>query len=349
VVSLLFRERRLSKPGPLRPKPRCGKAYRPFGDARENFARNLWTDTLNVVERTSEDPDVVLADLRRLLDLKVDKGMLSRERADEVLALWDDPTAREVFTSVGTFEPQLLAALLALAGTIGEPAIDAVLDGERSTGYPVKVRYAEQPVDLTAQVKKSAETDEVLIRFSPTARNEQFEILSPIMAHEVIHFGELDGGQNEEVIAFGVEFCVWAQQLLAAPDLVRIRSARSRFANSLLLALLNSGRSAYPLPGVGSAPLHWSTPGVFPDTDIHYRDFETLTRQRYYSKTPDVPTAGAEHIDEVIAALTGGSDQPDTVDYPLNRETVELLDAITLFSPEELFELLRILGLQLAE
>jgi hypothetical protein len=129
------------------------KAYRPFGDARENFARNLWTDTLNVVERTSEDPDVVLADLRRLLDLKVDKGMLSRERADEVLALWDDPTAREVFTSVGTFEPQLLAALLALAGTIGEPAIDAVLDGERSTGYPVKVRYAEQPVDLTAQVK----------------------------------------------------------------------------------------------------------------------------------------------------------------------------------------------------
>jgi hypothetical protein len=109
------------------------------------------------------------------------------------------------------------------------------------------------------------------------------------------------------------------------------------------------GRRAYPLPGVGSAPLHWSTPGVFPDTDIHYRDFETLTRQRYYSETPDVPTAGAEHIDEAIAALTGGSDQTDTVEYPLNRETVELLDAITLFSSEELLELLRILGLQLAE
>ena len=159
-------------------------------------------------------------------------------RVQEGLGVYGDPVARQKFP-----EPTLRAALAALTGTLGEPAIQFLLYRTPVTlvnfgiyvegGVPARVAGTYNSPDGTREI-----VFDRLYRFAP------FGAFSALLVHEALHIGVDDdtAGLPEEAVASAVEALVYMEMLLTDPTLARLPDELTRFSsNHLALVRLNSG------------------------------------------------------------------------------------------------------------
>ncbi len=299
------------------------------------------------------DPAVVFSELNAHFQNFLDHGWLTSDDVGSLLQRFQDPWQRQVFTNPenGVFEPQLMAAVLATAGTPSFESIAAIIDGANQVGRPARVVYGELPQGLLggASVRPDPIDGQArwFITVHPVLKNEPFQAVSGLLGHEAFHQDDDEGvqGQDEEIVARIIETNTWKQQLLANPALARINTPLARFNNLNLLLYENSG-STLPKGGIFEAPLLQNPPDIVPESDaINHASLEDYLRQVAYEKTPDIPTPGNDYLDTVVSWATG------TIQTGLdfNRSTVEVLDNSQFFTDEEDAEILRILALKPAQ
>ena len=96
-----------------------------------------------------------------------------------------------------------------------------------------------------------------------TLRGEPFQVLSGWVAHEALHQDNTFTLQEEQAAeAFGT--LAIAQQAQTDASFISAGTTLVNRENVFLLALLNSGRTIWPYPGVLNAPMLGAQNGVFP-------------------------------------------------------------------------------------
>jgi hypothetical protein len=266
------------------------------------------------------------------------------DRVLDGITVYDDPIVR---TKVP--EPTLRAALAALTGTVGEPAIEHVIFRTPVTliHFGVYLMDGEGLPSHTAGVSRYPDgTQQIVIdrryRFLP------FGALSALLFHESMHTGidEDAAGLTEESVASAVESLVYMEMLLTDPTLAELPDDLTRsVSNHESIVRLNSGPA-------GSDRLTLFVPDS--DRNIDPLADEPLTEfYEYYFRfsAPDEPdfrerqTEGHPLLQEVLAALAEpGAIPPDDADF--DQATVDFVDQNqAVLSPAELVAVACILQL----
>lgn len=283
----------------------------------------------------------IRAELDAHLGRVVTAGRIDEARRGELLALFDDPAVRENFRDDdGTFQPFLLAATLATAGTSGESTIDALIGGVNATGQPARVRFFD-----TGGPEASVDVIDgrMIVSVHPRQHAEAIQHLAPLLVHEALH-QDNTVGQDEEVVAFMMQPLVHGELVLIDPTVATTGTRLGEGLNLQLLWLLNSGQLGFPWPGFLTAPLLQDPPNIMPRSQLVRRSFEQVLRADAYAAVPVMDAPGNEHLDLVASRITGATQQGLAFD----EATVRLLDDVRAFSSEEVFRLLEILRLELA-
>lgn len=331
------------------------KAFEPLD--RDRFPASVYGGTAETgAEPQPADDAAIVAALDAHFRKVIAAGGLSDERAAALLArFWaaargEDAVTREVFSDENDkFEPHLMAATLATAGTVMESAIEAILDGQNEAGVPMKVAWAgafeqELPEGANAQVRTARGDGRSWIFVARHFAAEPFAVLAPVLGHEALH---QDGrvAREEEAVAKVLSAVAWGQLLLADPTLGDGRGTEARNLNLELLWLLNSGARAFPWPGYAAGPLLQAMPSVEPNSGRYSPSFAASVDTLYGDVAPG-ETPGNEHLRQALVRLSG---EPPPTDVRFDAELLfGPLDAIRTFTDEQLFELLGILRLTLA-
>lgn len=175
-----------------------------------------WADMPPPPVFRAEEPteDEVRNELRRILEARFS---CSPHRVAGGLAVLDDPVAIEKIP-----DARLRAALAALTGTIGEPAIRFAL--ETSEVESIHFGVGTMPgrgLDFRYAFTSTDREGELIIVIDLTYRHVHFAALAPILFHELLHAGDnVDpAGEIEETIAFSLQALVYMELLLVEPDL----------------------------------------------------------------------------------------------------------------------------------
>ena len=320
---------------------------RPFAptdrDLFHSFAHPDWTDTapIEFADGPALSEEETREELRAFLERRFP---CSPQRVRDGLAIYDDPYARQKAP-----EPTLRAALAALTGTLGEPAIDFLLYRTPVTlihfgayvwpgeGLPNRVAGVYGLSDGTQQIVVDRH-----LRFAP------FAALSALLFHEALHTGVDDdtAGLPEEAVANALEALVYMEMLLTEPALAALPDDLTRAVNNpLAVARLNSGPA-------DSDRLTLFVPGS--EVNIDPLAVEPLTEfYEYYAtySAPDDPdfrdreTEGNPLLREVLKNLAEpGESPPDDADF--DKETLEFVDQNqAALSPAELVAVACILKL----
>ncbi|MGK2964408.1 MAG: hypothetical protein ACSLFM_02240 [Tepidiformaceae bacterium] len=236
--------------------------------------------------------------------------------------------------------PKLRAALAALTGTFGQPAIDSVLTAENCTGQPAARLAFETPPDfpdLLARVTYSADGRRVF-SFSPALEAERIEHLMPLLLHEPIHCDQEDG-TVEEVAATAFDTFLYIHLIASDPELAVGGSVLTRDLAVGAIAFINSGRllpeSAGILPTEGVVT-------VLPGTNAPYPSFADYVAAAYAGTgTLDSP---AEPVAQAYAdSLALGSGLPQGTAFDL-----QYLDALLSAALDPAIFTAAILALDLA-
>ena len=287
-----------------------------------------------------DDPAAVRDRLAAHLDRFVARGRLDAGGRDAALARFDDPAVRARFVDrEGAFDAEVLAGVLANAGTVAR-GIDAVLiDGENRFGRPYAIR--RQPTPSGGLMEVRVDGGEPVVVVDPRLDGEPFAVLAPLLAHEGFH-QDLSVGIDEEVIATYLETLVWAEHVLADPSLARLDTSKVRRANTMLLVALNSGGRSFPEVGLHAAPHRQGLVNATPGATEPVSDFVSAVTSRY-RRTPPGSSPGVPYARTVIGRVVGTA--PAGLDF--DGETLDLLDERTrLFSPEDVLRLLTALELR---
>lgn len=245
-------------------------------------------------------------------------------RIHEALATFGDPMARAKFP-----EPTLRAALAALTGTIGEPAIEFLLyrtpvalvnfgiSVDSDTGVAGRVGAADHWNDGRRYI-----VIDRLYRFAP------FGAFSALLVHEALHTGDNEdsAGLPEEAVASAVEALVYMEMLLTDPTLAQLPDELTRMSsNHMALVRLNSGPA-------GSDRLTVHVPGN--DINIDPLTTEPLTEfYEYYARYSapadpefrDRETTGNWLLQEILARLAEpGQEPPASANF--DQATVAFVD-----------------------
>ena len=257
------------------------------------------------------------------------------DRVGDGLAVYGDPVARQEVP-----DPTLRAALAALTGTVGEPAISFLLYRtpvtlvnfgiyvEPDVGFPGRVAGAGVAPDQTRFIVIDRR-----FRFVP------FAAFSALLFHEALHTGADDdtAGLPEEAVATAFEALVYMEMLLTDPNLATLPDELTRINNNhIALVRLNSGAE-------GTDRLTLFAPGS--DVNVDPLAAEPLTEfYEYYAfySAPDDPdfrlreTQGNWLLQEVLTMLAEpGEKLPAGADF--DAETVEFVDHNqAVLSPAEL-------------
>ena len=324
-------------------------AERPFAPTNRDlfytFDHPDWADA--APPESPEGPGLSEEETRDVLRSFLERRFpCSPARISDGMGTYDDAVAREKFP-----EPTLRAALAALTGTLGEPAIEFLLYRtpvtlvnfgifvESGTGLPGRVAGVNASPDGTVRVVVDRR-----FRFLP------FGAFSALLAHEALHTG-LDGdaaGLPEEAVATAVEALVYMEMLLTDSALARLPDELTRFnSNHMVLVRLNSGP-----PGSDRLTL------FVPDSDVNVDPLavEPLTEfYEYYFRysAPADPefrereTEGNWLLREVLRGLA----EPDesaaiNANTDFDEETLEFADRNqAVLSPADLIAVACILEL----
>ncbi len=279
----------------------------------------------------------------------------SPHRVLEGLAVFTNPIARHKIP-----DPTLRAALAALTGTLGEPAVDFLLyrAAVSTIHFGVVIFYGEgwpQGWPATAYAAPDG-TSEIV--FDGRYRFNPFGTLSALLFHEAMHVehpaigkpGDLPepAGLPEEATAIALETLVYMQMLLTDPSLARLPDQLTRGGgNYQALVRLNSGVA-------GTDRLNLFVPDS--DVDIDPLGTEPLTEfYRYYgdngagaqdpAEWQTRETRGNSLLTTVLATLAEpGQTPPPRPDF--DRATLDFIDQNqSVLSPGQLIAVACILEL----
>lgn len=262
-------------------KERFTMACRAFRPEDANFFHDTMYTAANspiVADGTPSDAQVT-ADLTAFLDAKVAKGTLNSNRRDAALRLYNNADNR-----IRIPNHNLRAAIASTRGTLAEEAVDVFLGTANVTGKPYTfIDFA--PTSDAAVIADTSVTslNRLEIRIKPTFSGENFAALSAILAHESVHQDRTFTIQ-EEVIANLVQDIVYTQQLDVDPTVASEGTSLVQVLNTQQVAMINSGRTLFPVTGVQAGPILHGNRGVFPGGKLipggkytSYADY--LTRQ----------------------------------------------------------------------
>jgi len=244
---------------------------------------------------------------------------------EDALSVFDDEEIRGVVPY-----PPLRAALAALYGTVGEPAIDAIKDGQFDA-----IRLGEVPHERIACIcppESDSNAPEIIFnsRHQSRFQSEHHRLLAPVLAHMTLHTDSINTEQ-EALIGRAIEVLVFGEFLLDWPDLATYRTEAARRNMTGLLARINSRDED------GVLRLLTSEENVFPCSAVSLPTFAAG-----FDWEDDSATPGNTTLNRMLETVTNQS----VDDARFSPETVELLDEHqAVFAPEELIELGVILGL----
>lgn len=266
--------------------------------------------------------------LKSLLEKRFGVGST---QVSEGLATYDAASTKSIVPSA-----RLRATLVSLKGTVGEPAIMGALDGTYGKVY---FGTPPCPCDPVAQVFLPSGSAKLEIVFNKKYQYEDFRLLAPVMAHEVL-YRDLLGGKKEGAVVASIQSLVYAQFVLETPSLATSGTALARDNNTELMARINS-RDA-----TGKLRLFTSTSGsganccgIFP-RGAFVPDFAALFEPLGDSNNP-----GSSFLKQMVRNVVGsGVTLPQTVDFDDN--TLLLLDSNQkVFTNAQLVRLATILKL----
>lgn len=261
------------------------------------FTKDTYSSAPNPTTASTEpNSTTVRNNLDAFLSSKVSQGLITADQKTTALGIFDN-TDNAVYVP----SANLRAAIAALVGTVGEPAIASYLGKTNTTGN----RYTSITFDATisasapiSETKLSA-GGRLSLKLRPTYAGEDFRALSAVLAHESVH-QDLPGTQNgdgtppnsqdEEVIANTVQAVVYIQHALASGGFVANGTALVNKINEQVLALLNSGQGLFPYGGIFKAPALTNDGNVFPGAKTNVggfgdnstvESFEDFVRREY--------------------------------------------------------------------
>ena len=321
-----------------------GRPFTPTNrDLFFTFDHPDWADAAPL--ENVDGPGLTEAETREALRALLERRFpCAADRVADGLAVYGDPVARQKFP-----DPTLRAALAALTGTVGEPAITFLLYRtpvtlvnfgiyvEPDVGFPGRVAGAGVAPDGTRFIVIDRR-----FRFAP------FGAFSALLLHEALHTGVDDdaAGLPEEAVATAFEALAYMEMLLADPTLATVPDELTRFNNNhVALVRLNSGPQ-----GTDRLSL------FVPDSDVSIDPLATRPLTEFYEyyafySAPDDPafrqreTEGNWLLQEVLTRLAEPDGKlPNGADF--DEETVAFVDHNqVVLSPAELLAVACILEL----
>jgi len=270
----------------------------------------------------------------------------SPDRVQDGMAVYGDPVARQKIP-----EPTLRAALAALTGTLGEPAIEFLLYRtpvtlvhfgvvlDPSTGLPGRVGAASVAPDGTRSIVIDRQN-----RFNP------FGAFSGLLVHEALHTGADDdnAGLPEEATASAIEALVYMEMVLTDPTIAQLPDEFTRSVNNhQALVRLNSG-----LPGSDALTI------FVPDSNVNIDPLAAEPVTEFYDyydyfSAPDDPdfrertTRGNWLLRSILEKLSNPGDSTDVLESAnFDAATLEFIDQHqNVLTPAELIAVACILHL----
>lgn len=293
------------------------RAFRPT-DA-DFFHSTMYTGaSAEIVADGTPTDEQVTAELTAFLDEKMARGLLNPSRRDAALRLYDNPDNR-----IRIPNHNLRAAIASLRGTLAEEAVDAFLGNANVTGMPYTyIDFA--PTSDAAVIADTTMTSQgrLEIRIKPTFSGEHFAALSAVLAHESVH-QDSNFKIQEEIIANMIGDIVYAQQIDLDPTIASEGTSLVKTLNTQQIALVNSGRTLYPVVGLLNGPILHNSRGVFPFgkliPDGKYTSYTNYLVRQYESRGGEGGNSpGNQTLDTYVAKFDG---QPagDFGDNLLNR------------------------------
>jgi hypothetical protein len=300
-----------------------------------SFDRADWADVapLHYAEGPGLTDDETRDQLRAFLQRRFP---CSPQRVREGLDVFSHPTARQKIP-----DPTLRAALAALTGTIGEPAIGYLLTQAPVTTihFGIVAQYGEGlPNGPRATVYPSRDGTFEMV-FDGRLRFDPFGSFSALLFHEALHVefppampaaGDQpdDVGLPEEATAAALESLVYMQMILTDPTIARVPDLLTRVgSNPLAIVRLNSGIA-------GTDRLNVFVPDGVANLDPVAVGPVTEFYEFYPSLMFDGPgdpawraleTHGNPLLAAVLPALAeSGQSPPDRPDF--DRATLEFID-----------------------
>ena len=234
-------------------------------------------------------------------------------------------------------DPMPRAALVALTGTAGEPAIAYFL------AHNYVVRFGSLP-DATRVAGITGVNPQVLT-FNVRHQNEHFALLAGIFAHEILHHDGPPASPTEEVILHAVNNAVHMQLLARHPELATGGTELSRSVNDDLLLFVNSRVPGSPRSSILAPNGRGTAPGSArskSDLYSHGSDFHSLHRSPSPADSSPAPAAFGAVLREL---LVPGVDLPKPLTY--SKKTAELFSRMndTWLSPVDRLRVSVLLGL----
>lgn len=258
---------------------------RPFAPVnRDLFGSNLnpdWADVapVELIDGPAPTEQETRDALRALLERRFP---CAPERVQEAMSTYGNPIALEKLP-----DPALRAALVALTGTVGEPAIEFLLYMTAVVRVEFGM-YLEPGIGVPQRLGGTygGPDGTQFIVIDRHFRYLPFAALSPLLVHEILHTGaDTDtAGMAEETVASAIEALVYMEMLLTDPTLAQLPDGLTRFGNNhVTLVRLNSGPA-------GSDRLTLFVPGGTAGIDPLAPEPVTEFAQFYaYYSAPDDP------------------------------------------------------------
>ncbi|MEM4782632.1 MAG: hypothetical protein QXG03_13865 [Halalkalicoccus sp.] len=255
--------------------------------------------------------------LRALLDRRFREDP---DRVRSAMAVYDDADLVETIP-----DPRLRAGAVAMAGTVAQPAFEAVRDGALER---VRFEAFEPGDDAIAVARHPHGRDHVGI--NDRYRFEDFRLFTPTVFHEVLH----EDGENsptEELIIHSLDSLLRGQLFLETPDLAIVGTELARWANTVVMARINSRDER------GDLRLFESQDEIFPG-GAPFENYADVTVGH-----PGHDTPGNEVLRRVVETVTGRS----APDARYDDDTLALLDAHQeLFDPGDIVRIAAALALE---
>jgi hypothetical protein len=202
---------------------------------------------------------------RQLLsDYLADEFPHSPHARAAALAIYDSPVAKQKVPA-----PSARAALAALRGTIGEPAIAHILTDTTAEGQPsvTEVTYGDLGDTVFAQSIAAGTGQKEIVLNNDYTASDPF-LFTALLAHESLHQDEQSGSTYEEAAATSFESLIYLDQLTHHRRLTRSSTGLGRYDNTVATLRLNSGKGAHL--GLFAANHDHK---VLPGSAVDYRSF----------------------------------------------------------------------------
>jgi hypothetical protein len=278
---------------------------------------------------TEPNSTTVRNNLDAFLTSKVSQGLITAAQRVTALGIFDNPDNAPYVPSAN-----LRAAIAALVGTVGEPAIASYLGKSNTTANRYTAITFDGTISASAPISetKLSSGGRLSLKIRPTYAGEDFRALSAVLAHEAIH-QDLPGTQNgdgtppnsqdEEIIANTVQSTVYIQQALASGGFVANSTNLVNKINEQVMAHLNSGRGLFPYGGIFKAPGLTNDGNVFPGAktdpggfgdNTPVESFEDWIRREYVDRGFSAgATAGNAVASAIITNIIGSGTNTTTL------------------------------------